>query len=161
MKQTRNSRARAVALGLFALSLGSAPAWPAHAAAPPELASWKLNLTGATGYGGLPANVQQVRYSTGSVYINCSSIPSYSIGPWPMNPNTPTNQNFLLRIPRTPVENTGAKTSTPLGPVGSWTNGVAARVSETEAEAVASSAPAALIQKWCARLMTRSSSFTA
>ena len=125
MKPTRNSRARAVALGLLALSLGSAPAWPAHAAAPPELASWKLNLTGATGYGGLPANVQQVRYSTGSVYVNCSSIPSYSIGPWPMNPNTPTNQNFLLRIPRTPVENTGAKTSTPLGPVGSWTNGVA------------------------------------
>lgn len=92
---------------------------------PPELSTWKLNTSGATGYNGLPADVQNVRYSTGSVYINCSSIPDYSIGPWPGNPNTPANKGFLLRFPRSPVENTGTKTSTPLGPIGSWTNGVA------------------------------------
>jgi hypothetical protein len=92
---------------------------------PPELWTWKLNTTGLTGYGGLPADVQNVRYSAGSVYVDCSSIPDYSIGPWPGNPNVPTNQAFLLRFPRAPVENTGAKTSTPLGPIGAWSNGVA------------------------------------
>jgi len=92
---------------------------------PPELASWKLNTTGATGYNGLPADVQQVRYSDASAYVNCSSIPDYSIGPWPGNPNVPANKAFLLRFPRVPVENTGTKTATPLGPVGAWTNGVA------------------------------------
>ena len=102
-----------------------AVARPAHANDPPELTRWKLNQSGLTGYGGLPANVQTIRYSANSVYINCSDIPDYSIGPWAMNPNTPTNQGFQLRFPRVPVENTGTKTSTPLGTIGSWTNGVA------------------------------------
>lgn len=112
------------------VALVLAAATPVAAAAasspnPPELASWKLNTTGLTGYNGLPADVQQVRYSDGSAYVNCSSIPDYSIGPWPGNPNIPANKGFLLRFPRTPAENTGTKTSTPLGPVGAWTNGVA------------------------------------
>jgi hypothetical protein len=93
--------------------------------AAPELASWKLNLTGLTGYNGLPADVQRVRYSDGSVYVNASCIPEYGIGPWPGNPNVPTNQNFLIRIPRSPLANTGTLTSTPLGVIGLWTNGVA------------------------------------
>src|SRR5947207_11247953 len=58
----------------------------------PELASWKLNTTGLTGYNGLPADVQNVRYSSSSVYVNCSSIPEYGIGPWPGNPNTPVHK---------------------------------------------------------------------
>lgn len=90
----------------------------------PELESWRINTTGVTGYGGLPANVQQVRYSTNNVYVNSSSIPDYTIGPWPGNPNTPANQNFLVRIPRHPVANTGTKTATGLGTIGVWTNGV-------------------------------------
>jgi hypothetical protein len=91
----------------------------------PVLSTWKLNTTGLTGYNGLPADVQRLRYSTGSVYVNASCIPDYSIGPWPGNPNVPTNQNYLMRISRTPAENTGAKTSTPLGVIGLWKNGVA------------------------------------
>src|SRR5262245_9836622 len=79
---------------------------------PPELASWLRNTTGATGYSNLPANVQLVRYSATNVYVNCSGIPAYSIGPWPGNPNTPANQNFLFKIPRNPVVNPGAKTQT-------------------------------------------------
>ena len=90
----------------------------------PDLAAWKLNTTGQTGYGGLPANVQQVRYSAANVYTNSSGIPSYSIGPWPQNPNTPTNQNYLLRFPRQPQVKTGTKTNTPLGRIGLLTNGV-------------------------------------
>jgi hypothetical protein len=97
----------------------------ARASDPPELMWWKLNTTGETGYGGLQADVRNIRYSANNVYIDCSSIPDYSIGPWPGNPNTPADKAFLLRFPRSPVENTGTKTSTPLGPIGSWTNGVA------------------------------------
>lgn len=108
-------------LAALAAAGGAAPAraWT------PELTSWLLNTTGITGYGGLPANVQRIRYSASNVYIDCSSIPEYSIGPWPGNPNVPANKAFTLRFPRSPVENTGTKTSTPLGPIGAWTNGVA------------------------------------
>jgi hypothetical protein len=83
------------------------------------------NTTGATGYGGLPANVQRVRYSDNAVYVNASGVPAYTIGPWPGNPNTPANQGFLFKLPRNPVENSGTKTATPLGPIGVWVNGVA------------------------------------
>src|SRR5439155_18743779 len=79
---------------------------------------------GITGYGGLPANVQQVPYSAGYVYINASGIPAYTIGPWPMNPNLPSNQNYLFKVPRSPAVNGGTKTATPLGAIGSWLNGV-------------------------------------
>lgn len=105
---------------VFFLSVASGTTF----ADPPELASWLLNTTGATGYGGLPANVQQVRYSAGSVYLNASGIPAYTIGPWPMNPNIPSNQSYLFKIPRTPVVNPGTKTATPLGAIGAWITGV-------------------------------------
>ena len=92
---------------------------------PPELSSWMRNTTGLTGYNSLPANVQQVRYSTNNVYINASGIPSYSIGPWPGNPNVPVNKNYVVKFPRTPAQQTSTKTATPLGPIGLFSNGVA------------------------------------
>jgi len=91
---------------------------------PPELSSWIRNTNGATGYAGSPANVQLVEYSAGNVYVNSSDIPAYSIGPWPGDPNVPSNQNYFFRIPRQPALNTGTKTATPLGPIGVWSNGV-------------------------------------
>jgi hypothetical protein len=91
---------------------------------PPELSAWLRNTTGTTGYNNISADVQQVRYSDNYVYINSTGIPSYSIGPWPGNPNTASNQNYVFKIPRRPAENTGAKTSTPLGSIGVWKNGV-------------------------------------
>ncbi|MBO2010703.1 YHYH protein [Hymenobacter negativus] len=91
----------------------------------PIVNSWVVNTTGATGYAGIPTNVQRVQYSTGNVYITCASIPSYTIGPsWGNNPNTPSNQNFVYKITRTPVPNTGTATATPLGHTGVWSNGV-------------------------------------
>ncbi|MBI1743852.1 YHYH protein [Candidatus Acetothermia bacterium] len=91
---------------------------------PPELASWLINKTGATGYGGQIANVQTVQYSDNNVYVSSTGIPSYSIGPWPGQPNTPTVQNYIFRVLRKPTENTGTKVSTPIGPMGVLTNGV-------------------------------------
>ncbi len=92
---------------------------------PPEIYAWYLNLTGTTGYNSLPANVQSVKYSTDYVYVSCSGIPAYSIGPWPGNPNQASNQNFVFKIARSPQVNTGIKTATPLGHIAVLVNGVA------------------------------------
>src|SRR5262249_2461271 len=119
-----NSGTKRLAVALAVLA-ALAAARSARAMDPAELRTWKLNTTGATGYNGLPADVQNVRFSTGPVYVHRSSIPASSIGPWPGHPNPPANKAFLFRFPRSPVVNTGTKTSTPLGPVGAWTNGVA------------------------------------
>lgn len=90
----------------------------------PEITSWIVNTTGETGFGGELSNVQQVQYSTNNVYVSCTCIPGYDIGPWPGNPNTAQNQNFVYKITRTPQPNTGALMGTPLGHIGVWTNGV-------------------------------------
>ncbi|MBD0369298.1 MAG: YHYH protein, partial [Pyrinomonadaceae bacterium] len=91
---------------------------------PPELSVWLRNTTNATGYNNISSDVQQVRYSDNYVYVSSTGIPSYSIGPWPGNPNMASNQSYVFKIPRHPAENTAAKTSTPLGSIGVWKNGV-------------------------------------
>ncbi|HZG01140.1 MAG TPA: YHYH protein [Chitinophagales bacterium] len=90
----------------------------------PEITSWIVNTTGETGFNSLPSNVQQVQYSTDNVYVSCTCIPGYDIGPWPGNPNTASNQNFVFKITRHPQANTGTLVNTPLGHIGVWTNGV-------------------------------------
>ncbi len=69
----------------------------------PEIYTWKQNTAGVTGYNGIPADVQQVFYSANFVYVKSTGIPSYTIGPWAMNPNTPSNQNWVFKIARFPV----------------------------------------------------------
>ena len=96
----------------------------AHAQLTPEVTSWVLNETGAKGYSGIASNVQVVQYSADWVYVSCTCIPGYDIGPWKGNPNTPANQNFVFKITRKPVKNTGTATATPLGHIGVWSNGV-------------------------------------
>ena len=90
----------------------------------PEISSWVRNTTGLTGYSNITANVQKVQYSTDNVYVSCSCIPGYSIGPWVGNPNIPSNQNFVFKITRKPTPNTGTLTTVGLGHVGIWSNGV-------------------------------------
>lgn len=91
---------------------------------PPLVTSWLLNTTGLTGYQGLPANVQQIQYSENNVYVSCSGIPAYTIGPWAGNPNTPSNQNWVFKFTQKPVQNLGAPIETPLGNIGTLINGV-------------------------------------
>ena len=91
---------------------------------PPELSSWMINTTGVTGYNGISANVQKVQYSTGNVYISCTGVPSFTIGPWFANPNTAQDQKYVFRIPRSPKVKTGTKTATRLGHIAVWKNGV-------------------------------------
>ena len=92
----------------------------------PQLSSWKQNTTGAVGYNNIPADVQQVFYSTNFVYVKASGIPSYTIGPWAMNPNLPVNQSWVFKIARTPVPNTGTLTTVGGGQIGVFINGVVA-----------------------------------
>jgi len=90
----------------------------------PEITSWIRNTTGATGYGGIESNVQVVQYTSTDVYISSTCIPDYTIGPWTANPNTPSDQSIVTKLTRNPAQNTGTLTSTPMGNIGVWTNGV-------------------------------------
>jgi hypothetical protein len=117
---------RAIVIGTIAIDLFLSSVVPLHAQSdPPELATWIRNTDGHVGYNNIPADIQRVRYSANYVYVNSTGIPAYAIGPWPGNPNVPTNQNFLFKIARVPVINTGTKTNTPLGVIGFWKDGVA------------------------------------
>lgn len=89
----------------------------------PEVTSWLQNTT-QTGYSGITSNCQLVQYSTNNVYVSCTCIPAYSIGPWNGNPNVASNQNFVYKITRNPQQNTGTATSIGLGHIGVWSNGV-------------------------------------
>lgn len=89
----------------------------------PEIYTWKQNTTGVTGYNGIQADVQQVSYSANYVYVKCTGIPSYTIGPWSMNPNTPSNQNWVFKIARFPVPNPTPVTAGN-GQIGVLKNGV-------------------------------------
>jgi hypothetical protein len=104
--------------GLFIASIST------HAQLTPEITSWLVNTTSAVGYNNIPSNVQTVQYSATQVYVSCTCIPGYSIGPWIGNPNTPSNQNFVFAITRSPQQNTGTPTAVGLGHIGIWTNGV-------------------------------------
>jgi len=106
-------------LALFAITAVSS-----DAQLTPDVTSWIINTTGATGYAGIPSNVQQVQYSANNVYVSASCIPGYSIGPWTGNPNIPINKNFVFKITRNPVKNTGALVTVGLGHIGVWSNGV-------------------------------------
>ena len=76
----------------------------------PEITSW-IQTPGQNGYMGIAANVQQVNYTSTDVYVTCTCIPGYDIGPWAGNPNVPANQNFCFKLTRNPVQNTGTATA--------------------------------------------------
>ena len=105
--------------------VAAASATAAVLALPPVVTQWKQNPTNATGYGGIVADVTLVRSSATNVYVSCNGIPSYSIGPWPGNPNTPTALNWVYKLPIVPQPNTGAAVAVGLGHVGVLRDGTA------------------------------------
>ncbi len=91
----------------------------------PEVTSWIQNTTATNpSYPSLVSNCQLVQYSATEVYVSCTCIPGYAIGPWTGNPNTPANQNFVFKFTRSPQQNTGTATAIGLGHIGVWKNGV-------------------------------------
>ncbi len=98
--------------------------------------TWPTNVpTGARVSGGVTtpanANVQRVRFTEASVYVNANGLASYTMGPW-FDPtmtggvfsNFPSNRGYQYQFPRTPAES-ATKTSAGLGAIGMWVNGVA------------------------------------
>ncbi len=102
----------------------------------PLITAWLRNTTGITGRhyvagnstpinDNYPANVQAVEYSANNVYVRCSGIPAYIIGPYQDgNPSQGANNNNIYKITRTPVQNTGTPTNTTGGTIGVFVNGV-------------------------------------
>ena len=77
------------------------------------------------------AEIQRVRYSANSVYINANGLPAYTFGPWfgfqnnaGLFPNYPSSQAVTFQFPSSPAPAT-TLTSTGGGDVGLWVNGVA------------------------------------
>ena len=103
----------------------------------PAISSWIQNTIGITGRHYIsgsstpivdatyPANCQSVAYNTTHVYINCSGIPAYVIGPYlDGNPSQGGNNTNVYKIPLNPVQNTGTPTATTAGTIGVFINGV-------------------------------------
>ena len=99
----------------------------AQAQLQPVITSWIINpdttLAANRGYANIPSNCELVQYSTTDVYVSCTCIPGYSIGPW-NNPNVASNQNFVYKITRSPQRNTGTLTNIGRGHIGVLKNGV-------------------------------------
>lgn len=103
----------------------------------PRLDSWIQNTTGITGsryvvnnstaiIGTDSANVKTVLYSANWMYVRVNGVPSYPTGPFlDGNPSNTTSQNAIFRFPLNPTQNTGTPTSTTMGNIGLFVNGVA------------------------------------
>ncbi len=85
------------------------------------ITSWKKS-TGTNW--NITNNVMNVWYNATYVWVYAHSIPSYSIGPWKSNPNSPKAQNKTYYFKRTPTA-TSSKTANSLGAIGIWLDGVA------------------------------------
>ncbi len=71
-------------------------------------------------------NCQTVQYSANNVYVSTKGVPAYTTGPFlDGNPSQASNQNAIFKFPLSPVQNTGTPTSTTMGNIGVFINGVA------------------------------------
>jgi uncharacterized protein (TIGR03437 family) len=77
------------------------------------------------------ADIQRIRTTTSTVYVNSNNLPSYVIGPWfagGMNGgvfmNFAASINVQAALPRAPQAASGTRTNTGLGAIGIWVNGV-------------------------------------
>ena len=103
------------------------------AAQDPHLDSWMFNTTGLAVYdiGAGPvtmndsADVLRICYDANHVYVVAEGLASYTMGPFPGNPNVPSAQDYVFKIPRQPVPATNHTAEPVVGPFGVAVNGVA------------------------------------
>ena len=102
----------------------------------PAITAWLQNTTQTGSYyssgnstaigNGLLVNCQSVKYSATHVYVATKGIPAYPTGPFlDGNPSQAQSQNGIFKVPLTPQKNNGTPTSTTLGNIGLFINGVA------------------------------------
>lgn len=104
----------------------------------PAITKWLFNTTGVTGrhyMTGNPtpitdatlANVQKVNYTTTDAYISATGIPSHITGPYALGAvSVALNNNYVFRVPLSPVANTGTLTSVGMGAIAVMINGTVA-----------------------------------
>ncbi|MCH2225851.1 MAG: YHYH protein [Crocinitomicaceae bacterium] len=106
----------------------------------PLVDEWLLNTTGELGdyeyHPGAPpnsvsvdmpdsVNVLQICYDNDYVYIRTNGLAAYTMGPWLMNPNTPSAIESIYRFPRNPImAGTVHQNQPPVGALGCAINGV-------------------------------------
>ena len=95
----------------------------------PVISSWKQSTGTTKTYNSVAyvTDITFVYYTSTKAYVLGQGIPSYSIGPWNANPNTPSGQNWVYQFPLTPTANTGSLVYQllSLGQIGAWSNGLA------------------------------------
>jgi len=120
---TKNAQQSAQVVSGFDPSAGPSTIWPSNVPAGARISG---GVTSAA-----KADVQRIRYSDTTVYVNSNGLGSYTMGPW-FDPtmiggiftNFPGSQNYQFQFPRKPAE-AATKPSTGGGAVGMWVNGVA------------------------------------
>ncbi len=122
--KTDNSQTLAQAVVGWDPSAGPQTTWPGTQPVGARAAMGGVN-TPAT------ADIQRIRTTASTVYVNSNNLPSYVIGPWfagGMNGGVFMNFaaaiNSQMALPRAPQAATGTRTNTGLGAVGIWVNGV-------------------------------------
>jgi len=94
----------------------------------PLLSSW-IKTNGSTKtYNGVTytTDVTGIYYSSTDVYVKGQGIPSYSIGPWSSNPNTPSGPSWVFIFPLNQTSNTvSTNLLLSLGQIGAWSNAMA------------------------------------
>lgn len=119
---TKNAAQSAKVVSGFDPSAGAFTTWPTNAPAGTQISGGVSTATNS--------DVQRVRYSDSTVYVNANGLGSYTMGPW-FDPtmtggiflNFPANQSYQFQFPRTPTVAT-TKSSSAMGPQGMWVNGV-------------------------------------
>lgn len=102
----------------------------------PAITSWLQNTSTTGTYyvsgnstalsNGILVNCQKVQYSGNYVYVTATGVPAYPTGPFlDGNPSVAANQNKIVKLPLNPTQNTGTATSTTMGDIGVFINGVA------------------------------------
>ena len=87
------------------------------------------NSNGAAQATPVYADVQRIRYDSSWVYLNCSGLASYTMGPFLTSSGAlfgfwPLSQNYTIKIPRSPGTIPANKTAHTGGPIGLMVNGV-------------------------------------
>lgn len=101
----------------------------------PIITNWLQNTTVVGSYymqgnstpitNNIVADVQSVKYSNTFVYITTNGVPTYPTGPFlDGNPSQATAQSAIYKLSLTPTANTGTPTSTTMGTIGVFINGV-------------------------------------
>jgi len=118
---TKYSTQNAQVVSSFNPAGGPKTTWPSDN-------QWNTRTSGGTA-APLLTGPQRIRFTETAVYVNSPGTATHTMGPW-FDPlmtggdfvNYPSNQNFQMMLPRSPVE-AATKSAAGMGPQGLWING--------------------------------------